>query len=85
MAVAMLLLALTAFHAYFAQFSSFMEFDDEGYMMMIVKHVLDGGKLYDEVPTPYGPFYFSVRLVLHGDGGCAAIQSQRRSIPWCIG
>jgi hypothetical protein len=68
-AIVAVLLALTVFHAYFAQFSSFMEFDDEGYMMIIVKHVLDGGKLYDEVPTVYGPLYFSVRLLLHGMAG----------------
>ncbi len=65
-AIATFLVALAAFFAYFALFSTFRPYDDEGYMMMNVKHFLDGSKLYDEVPTLYGPFYFSARLILHG-------------------
>jgi hypothetical protein len=35
----------------------FCRYDDEGYFLLMVKHYLDGGHLYTEVISQYGPFY----------------------------
>lgn len=43
--------------------------DDQGYMMLSVRHVLDGHRLYDEVRVFYGPLYYLVRWVIHGPLG----------------
>jgi hypothetical protein len=39
---------LTAFGAY----------DDEGYLLLSLKHYLNGGRLYTDTFTQYGPFYY---------------------------
>jgi hypothetical protein len=67
--LAPLALVLTVAYGYWAAFSTFSEYDDEGYMMLTIRHMLDGRKLYDEVPTLYGPFYYAVRLLIHGGLG----------------
>ena len=38
--------------------SDFRNYDDEGYVMMSVREFLDGKRLYDDVFTQYGPFYY---------------------------
>ena len=43
---------------YYRIFSVFATYDDEGYVMMSVKNFLDGGVLYDEVYTQYGPSFY---------------------------
>jgi hypothetical protein len=63
--LALIVLAISAPFAYFRLFSVFRDYDDEGYMMLTVKHFLDGHALYDAVPTFYGPFYFAVALLFH--------------------
>lgn len=41
--------------------------DDEGYVLLSLKHFLDGEHLYTQVFTQYGPFYFLVqRALFHG-------------------
>jgi hypothetical protein len=61
-----LLLSLLAAFAYFRMFSFFALYDDEGYMMLTVKHLLAHHTLYDEVWTLYGPVYFAWKWSLHG-------------------
>ena len=36
----------------------FQRYDDEGYLMISVSQFLDGKRLYDDVFTQYGPFYY---------------------------
>jgi hypothetical protein len=43
--------------------------DDQGYMMLSVRHLLDGHPLYDDIRVFYGPFYYLVTWVLHGPLG----------------
>jgi hypothetical protein len=39
-------------------FSSFADYDDEGYMLTALKGFINHGELYDRVFTQYGPFYY---------------------------
>ena len=48
----------SAVAAYYRIFSGFAGWDDEGAIMMTVRQYLTGGRLYEEVFSPYGPVYF---------------------------
>jgi hypothetical protein len=61
-----LLWAVTGLVAYLDVFSTFWQYDDEGFMMLTVKHFLDGYPLYNEIWTHYGPFYYLYKWVVHG-------------------
>ena len=61
-----LLVAFLGVVAYFHLFSTFSDYDDEGYLLITIRHLLHGYRLYDDVPTPYGPFYFLCRRFIHG-------------------
>lgn len=54
---------------YYDLFSAFRPYDDEGHMLLVVKLVLDGHALYDQVFTPYGPCYFLAKWVVHAGLG----------------
>jgi hypothetical protein len=56
--------------AYLQEFSVLAPFwDDQGYMMLSVRHLLDGHRLYDDIRVFYGPLYYLVALVLHASLG----------------
>jgi hypothetical protein len=55
-AVALLLMPLV-FHAFY---TSFQDYDDEGYLLMSLRDYARGGILYDEVYSQYGPAYFQL-------------------------
>ena len=69
---------------YLILFSTFQDYDDEGYIMMIVHHVLSGYRLYDEVRTPYGPVYFLFKLGVHGLFRCPLTNDATRFITLAI-
>lgn len=50
-------LALVGF---FALFTTFRDWDDEGYFALSLRAFVDGKPLYDDVYTQYGPFYYEV-------------------------
>ena len=58
-------MALSARFAFYDLFSTFLRYDDEGYLLMAVKLLLDGNILYDQIATPYGPFYFLFKWFVH--------------------
>jgi hypothetical protein len=64
---AALVLALCACgtRAYFLMFSHFGFWDDEGYLMETVRSMLQGHRVYDEIYTLYGPFYYLFEWVLY--------------------
>ena len=50
---------------YFMSFKGFRVFDDEGYLMIGVKSLLQGNALYDHTYAQYGPFYYLVQAGLY--------------------
>ena len=50
-------------------FSHFSVYDDEGWMMIVLRHFLDGGVMYDRIPNVYGPFYYLVYSLIYGPLG----------------
>ncbi|MBS1861364.1 MAG: hypothetical protein JSS68_06585 [Actinobacteria bacterium] len=50
--------AATALIAHPKMFTGFSAYDDEGYMLTALKSFVNGGHLYDQVFTQYGPFYY---------------------------
>ncbi len=53
-----LLVTASALFALLDAFGRFSDYDDEGYIMVAAKHMLAGRKLYGELQTFYGPFFF---------------------------
>jgi hypothetical protein len=45
-------------YVYYSIFSGFMQYDDEGYLLITQKLFFDGQPLYDRVFSQYGPFYY---------------------------
>lgn len=60
------IIAIASLTALLQMLTAYSDYDDEGYMLLTVKHFLDGHALYSEVPTIYGPFYYLKAWVLHG-------------------
>jgi hypothetical protein len=65
-AVQVLVLPLTVAITAYGAFSVFRTYDDEGMLMLLVRHVLDGHRLYDDVLSAYGPVYYVYEVFLHG-------------------
>jgi hypothetical protein len=53
-------------YAWLWMFSNFQLYDDEGYFLVLVRHLLDGRRIYDDVTTAYGPAWLGYRWVLNG-------------------
>ena len=67
--------------AYLQEFTIIAPFwDDQGYMMLSVRHLLEGYRLYDDIPVFYGPFYYLVRWLLHGPLGLPLTHDGVRTI-----
>jgi hypothetical protein len=49
-------------------FSTFMVYDDEGYVLLSLRHAAEHGGLYRDVYTQYGPFPFVLYQGLHALG-----------------
>jgi hypothetical protein len=64
-AAGVLFLVIAVVYAYATGFSYFATYDDEGYMMLGLRTFLNGGILYNDVPTFYGPFYYFYEWVFH--------------------
>jgi hypothetical protein len=53
---------------YYSLFSTFQDYDDEGYVLVTVKQFIQGHALYDQVYTQYGPFFYWFNWVLFRSG-----------------
>jgi hypothetical protein len=62
---AAIFLSIAGIYAYTTSFTLFSPYDDEGFMMISVQGFMHGHALYDQVLTPYGPFYYLYHWFLH--------------------
>jgi hypothetical protein len=62
-------LGLVAAASYYHAFSYFAAYDDEGYLMLSVRHLLAGHRPYDDIQVFYGPLYYLEKWLLHGVAG----------------
>jgi hypothetical protein len=53
------------YYCYLEQFQVFMEYDDEGYVLLTLRQFMQGLPLYDGLFTQYGPFHFVLRGLFH--------------------
>jgi hypothetical protein len=58
--------ASSALPAFYALFSGFQWYDDEGYLLLSLRQYAAGGALYDQLYTQYGPAYFQLLTGLFG-------------------
>src|SRR2546422_929678 len=49
-------------------FSTFMLYDDEGYVLLTLKNFIAHGRLYRDVYSQYGPFPYTLYAALHALG-----------------
>ena len=61
-------LAFLGFIGFQHVFSTFADYDDEGYVMISLRSFVDGKPLYDETFSQYGPGYYFAQSLLHGNG-----------------
>jgi riboflavin transporter FmnP len=59
------LAAALAIAGYWLLFTTFMVYDDEGYVLLSLKNFAAHGALYDKVYTQYGPFFYVAYDALH--------------------
>lgn len=52
--------------AYLLVFTTFMFYDDEGYVLLTLRDYLAGGRLYDEIFTQYGPWPYLYHQIVTG-------------------
>ena len=58
--------AFTATAGFYGMFTLLTPWDDEGYMLVSLRAFMRGGRLYDEVYSQYGPFWFEAMGSLFG-------------------
>jgi len=50
---------------YYRMFTGFSPWDDDGYVMISIRSLLNGHRLYDDVYSQYGPFYYLVHWTVY--------------------
>src|SRR4051812_47868311 len=76
--------AFLAFAGYKRLFIWFAPWDDEGYMLVSLDSFHGGGRLYDEVYTSYGPFYFESMDAIFRLGGLAITHDHGRLVSLAV-
>jgi hypothetical protein len=64
--------------AFYAFFTGFQEYDDEGYLLISLREYARGGVLYAEVYSQYGPAYFQLLTALFRVAGLAFVHTHGR-------
>ncbi|HEX7058278.1 MAG TPA: hypothetical protein VF176_00295 [Solirubrobacterales bacterium] len=70
--------------AFLTLFTQFAVYDDEGTLLVTLKAFANGGTLYRDIYSPYGPFYFEVFGGLFALSGHAVTTDASRSIVMVI-
>ena len=60
-----LAVGLATFAGYQSLFSTFAEYDDEGYVMISIASFMDGHRLYEDTYSQYGPGFFYFSSAIH--------------------
>ena len=63
--------------AYYRMFTGISQYDDDGYLLISVRKLLDGHRMYDDVFTQYGPFYYAVNWLFYTTGIPVSHDSER--------
>jgi hypothetical protein len=66
--------------AYFALFTQFAPYDDEGTLLVTLKAFAHGGTLYSDIYSPFGPFYYELFGGLFSLSGVEVSTDVSRSI-----
>ncbi len=66
--------------AYYAMFSGFREYDDEGYLLLSLRDYARGAALYDAVYSQYGPAYYQLLTALFGALGVGFTHTAGRTL-----
>lgn len=65
-------------------FTTFMVYDDEGYVLFSLKNFVEGGGLYERVYSQYGPFFYLFNQLLHlGGAGVDFTNTSARLLTGC--
>jgi len=59
-------LAISVCYGFFALFSTFVSYDDEGVFLVVKQLYLEGYQLYRDIFWPYGPAWLALPEVVHG-------------------
>lgn len=76
--------AIAAVTAYFALFTQFAPYDDEGTVLVSLQAFANGHDLYSEIYSPYGPFYFELFGGLLALTGVDVTTELSRSMVVCL-
>ncbi len=72
--------AALALAGFWLLFTTFMVYDDEGYVLLSLKNFSEHGGLYDQVYSQYGPFFYLIYDALHHALGFAFTNTTGRWI-----
>ncbi len=81
--VALVAAVISVRFVFYDLFTHFRPWDDEGYMMLASKLMLDGHAIYDTVVTPYGPFHFLFHWIIHRVLGVPITNDAVRIVTLC--
>lgn len=79
-AALVILLAGNLPYMYARMFSNFQPYDDEGYLLLTTRDFIDGGGLYSEILTGYGPFYYFYEYACFGGNAHAVTHERNRLV-----
>jgi hypothetical protein len=75
-----LALLTAGFCSYYRMFTGISQYDDDGWLLITLRPFLHGGRLYDEVYTQYGPFYYFVHWIVYKVGGIPVTHDSERMV-----
>jgi len=70
----------SVFASYYVVFTGFRPYDDEGYILVMLREYARGGVLYDDVYSQYGPSYFQIVNPIFASLGLAFSHDNARLI-----
>jgi hypothetical protein len=78
--VVSILLLFSIVAGYFQSFSGMASYDDEGTLIAWMRDAIAGQRLYDTVPTHYGPLYYAYEWLAHAPLGIPVTNNSVRFV-----